>query len=151
MLDIKASLLENNEEEIMPSLNHSYIVRKIILQIEQDNKWEAYPELTLDIGNGLIPDLSIYRANVHKIDFQEDIVRYDKMPIIAVEVLSPGQNQLKIQEKAKQLIQAGCKSVLIVDIFTQTVVVISQNDKKVIHNDMIKIGDIEIDFREIFS
>jgi hypothetical protein len=43
----------------MPSLNHSYICAHILKQLQKYEQFEALPELTLDVGNGLTPENSL--------------------------------------------------------------------------------------------
>lgn len=46
--------------EAMPSLNHSYTCTQILRQLFQQTSIFPMTELTLDIGNGLTPDISVY-------------------------------------------------------------------------------------------
>ena len=59
--------LENDkQDEEMPSLNYSYICLRILRQLLQNEKFEPLPELTLDIANGLTPDISIFpKEQIH--------------------------------------------------------------------------------------
>jgi len=52
----------------MPSLNHSYICAQIMRQLLQDELIQPLPELTLDIDNGLTPDISVFKKDRVAID-----------------------------------------------------------------------------------
>ncbi|HLC15646.1 MAG TPA: hypothetical protein VJL89_05415, partial [Thermodesulfovibrionia bacterium] len=72
-----------------PSINHSYLCKKIIVEIEKTDKWEAWPELTLDIESGLIPDIAVYEKGKIRPNFSEDKIKCDILPHMVIEVASP--------------------------------------------------------------
>jgi hypothetical protein len=57
-------------------LNHSYLCTQIIRQLLQNEDLLPLTELTLDIENGLTPDISGYRAEEVQPDFFHDVTRY---------------------------------------------------------------------------
>ena len=66
MLNLENHKQNDKQDEEMPSLNHSYICLQILRQLLQDEKVEPLPELTLDIANGLTPDISIFpKEHIH--------------------------------------------------------------------------------------
>lgn len=71
-------VLENQVEE-MPSLNHSYICAQIMRQLLQDNLLQPLPELTLDIDDGLTPDISVYKEG--KKLFHEEMVESEGVKV----------------------------------------------------------------------
>jgi len=44
----------------MPSLNHSYVCLQLLKQLIINDETIPLPELTLDIANGLTPDISVF-------------------------------------------------------------------------------------------
>ena len=87
--------VEETTEEIvneLPTLNHSYICSQLMRQLLPVENLEVLPELTLAIGNGLTPDLSIYPKEEIKPNFWEDVTRFEKLPLLAIEIISPSQN-----------------------------------------------------------
>jgi hypothetical protein len=50
---------ERDEERERPSFNHSYICAEIMEQLYENKAIKALPELTLEIGKGMTPDISI--------------------------------------------------------------------------------------------
>ena len=57
MLDIEFS---TKTQEDIPSLNHSFLCSRILRQLFSNDSIEALTELTLDIDNGLTPDICVY-------------------------------------------------------------------------------------------
>ena len=92
--------LENDrQDEEMPSLNHSYICLQILRQLLQNERVEPLPELTLDIANGLTPDISIFpKEQIHP-NFFRDVPKFQQMPILAIEVISSSQTIEELLEK----------------------------------------------------
>ncbi len=66
-------MLENTQTtekaEAMPSLNHSYICAQVMRQLLQDDSIQPLPELTLDIDNGLTPDISVFKKEIIQPNF----------------------------------------------------------------------------------
>lgn len=54
---------EGMVEDEMPSYIHSYLCAEIIEQLLQNKAIRPFPELTLAVGNGLTPDISVYPRN----------------------------------------------------------------------------------------
>ena len=81
MMTEELEFIESNQEESeeMPSLNHSIICADIAEQIYANKQVKALPELTLDIGKGITPDLCIYERDKIKADFWKDITRYSEI------------------------------------------------------------------------
>ena len=61
----------NYQEDAMPSLNHSYICAQVMRQLLQDDSIQPLPALTLEIENGLTPDISVFK----KEDIQPDFLK----------------------------------------------------------------------------
>ncbi len=68
--------------------------------------WEALPELTLVVGSDrVVPDITV----VHK------TARYDdgelaETPLVAIEIMSPGQMMSEVLKRCERLLQAGTPS-----------------------------------------
>ena len=131
-----------------PSLSHSYICTKILKQLIETD-FEPLVELTLDIEGALTPDISVYKDIVIP-DFLEDKVKYDIMPILAIEILSPSQNILELVNKAKRMIKAQIIWVWIVDTYARTVIVMGENSRDTVHRDIVESEGIKVNFKEIF-
>lgn len=151
-------LAEVTEEEIeqeqneMPSFNHSYICLEILLQLAGNPKIKPLPELTLEIDEGsLTPDISVYAAEDVKPDFLRDIPKYPEMPILAIEIISASQNIQDLLEKAEILLRNGVKAVWTIEPFTNTIFVSTKQEVKRLQNQQVKSEGIEVDFRKIFG
>ena len=137
----------------MPSLNHSYLCTQIIRQLLQYPELLPMTELTLNIENGLTPDISVYPVKQIHPDFFNDVTRYDVLPIFAIEIVSSSQNIQSILQKAKQLTDAGIRQILTLEPYSRTVF-ITQKDKEnqFVHNGTVEIeGCCKLDFKSIFE
>lgn len=145
---------ETTEDVIneLPTYNHSYICLEIITQILADKRFKPLPELTLNVGNGITPDISVFPLELApKPNFFNDITRYDKMPLLAIEIISPSQNIQDLLEKAQTLVQAGVKAVWTIEPFGRTIFVATEKGTEIFHNTTIESGGIKVDFQKIFG
>ena len=133
-----------------PSLNHSYLCKRIIVEMERSGKWEAWPELTLDIEGGLVPDIAIYENGVLKPDFRQDKIRCQTLPLAVVEIVSPSQSIHDLMIKADKFIRAGVPAVWTVEPYGAVIYVSEKEERRIVVADMVKTGDIELDFSKIF-
>jgi Uma2 family endonuclease len=134
----------------MPSLNHSYICLQILRQLLLQNELEPLPELTLDIGKGLTPDISVFRKEAIQPNFLRDVPRYSQMPILAIEVISASQNIQELLEKALQLIEAGVKAVWTIEPYGRTIFVTTSSGETLFHNELVESEGIQVDFAQVF-
>ena len=134
-----------------PSLNHSYICKRILLEIEHSGKWEAWPELTLDIESGVVPDIAVYESGVLKPDFDEDKVRCDVLPKVVVEVVSPSQPIHELMVKAGKYLKAGVPAVWTVEPYGGVIYVSTKEGRSVFVAEAVKSEGVELDFSKIFG
>ena len=111
----------------------------------------ALPELTLDIGNGITPDLCVYERDTIKPNFRRDVTRYGEMPILAIEVISASQNIQDLLEKAEMLVENGIRAVWTVEPYTRTIFVNTQEGGKIFYNQAVESEGIKVDFTKIFG
>ena len=143
---------EEDEEKLeMPSFNHSFICGEIAEQINKTEVFKAMPELTLKINKGITPDVSVYLRKNIKPNFSRDYSKFPEMPILAIEVISAGQNIQHLLEKAKRLVKEGVKAVWTIEPFTNTIFVTTENSEKKFYNQVVESEGIKVDFRQIFS
>ena len=151
MLNLENDKQNDKQDEEMPSLNHSYICLQILRQLLQNEKVEPLPELTLDIANGLTPDISIFpKEQIHP-NFFRDIPKFQQMPILAIEVISSSQTIEELLEKAAQLIQAGVKVVWTIEPHSRSVFVTTPSEEKLFHDGIVENEEIQVDFAKVFS
>lgn len=143
------------EEEISerekPTLNHSYICSQIMRQLLPVEGIEVLPELTLAIGNGITPDISVYPKSAINPDFWNDITRFEQPPMIAIEVISPSQNIQTLLEKARMLTQSGTKTVWTIEPFSHSIWVTTEKETRLFYNTTIESEGIKVDFQKIFG
>lgn len=151
LAEVEEILEEQAEERELPSFNHSYICAEIIEQISENKMFKALPELTLDIGNGLTPDVSIYLRYQIKPNFLRDFPKYPEMPLVAIEVISASQNIQDLLEKAQVLVTNGVKAVWTIEPFSNSIFVTTAEGEKLFHNQEIESEEIKVDFRKIFN
>lgn len=137
--------------EKMPSLNHSYVCFQILRQLIQNEGVYSLPELSLDIENGLTPDISVVpKENIHP-DFFNDTIRFQQKPLIAIEVISPSQTIQAMLEKARVLVEAGVRAVWSVEPFSHSVFVTTVDGETLFHNELVESEGIQVDFAKVFS
>jgi Uma2 family endonuclease len=135
-----------------PSYQHGYVCLNLGSALKQLKKFSVFSELTLMIEKEYIPDLCVYPKR--KVDLSaDDIIRMTEMPIGIMEVLSPRQSILDIQEKFPVYFNAGVKSCWLVVPPTQTVTVYAvpgQGQLFKTGNVIDPVLDIELSLEEIF-
>ncbi len=134
-----------------PSLNQSYLCRRIILAVEQSGQWEAWPELMLDIEGGLIPDIAIYGVGVLAPNFLEDQTRCAILPTVAVEVVSPSQPIHGLMRKAGKFLRAGIPAVWTVEPYGQVVYISTARGRQIQLAGVVENEGIRVDFASIFG
>jgi Uma2 family endonuclease len=151
MLAEVEELIYEKEKKKMPSLNHSYICTKIISQLDKNSEIICLPELTLRIGKGITPDVSVFEATKIKPNFRLDISKYPEMPILAIEVISASQSIQDLLIKADMLIENGVKAVWTIEPFTNTVFVTTKIGEQKLQNQKVESEGITVDFKQIFG
>jgi Uma2 family endonuclease len=151
LTEVEEIVEEQTEEREVPSFNHSFICADIIEQISENKIFKALPELTLDIGNGLTPDVSIYVRNQIKPNFLRDFPKYPEMPLVAIEVISASQNIQDLLEKAQLLVTNGVKAVWTIEPFSNSIFVTTKDGEEIFHNQEVESEGIKVDFRKIFN
>jgi len=150
MLEDTLAVSQEQVEE-MPSLNHSYICAQIMRQLLQDEKIQPLPELTLDVENGLTPDISVFPKEQIRPNFFEDVLKVKDLPVVAIEVISSSQSIQAILEKAKLLVNCGVRTVWTVEPYGRSVFVINGDGKKLFHEEVVESEGIRVDFSKVFS
>ena len=142
---------EENQDKKMPSLNHSFICAELMRQFLQDETLQPLPELTLDIENGLTPDICVYKKeNVHP-NFFEDTLKMKELPLLAVEVISSSQNIASMLDKASLLLKAGIENIWTVEPYSHSVFVVNKTGKQLFHEAIVESDGIKMDFNKVFS
>ena len=141
--------IEDNQID-MPSLNHSYVCLQIIKQLIVNDEILPLPELTLDIANGLTPDISVFLKNKIKPNLFHDISKFPDKPILAIEVISSSQTIQEMLQKAKQMVNEGVKIVWSVEPYSQSVFVTTSESEALFHAEMVNSDGISVDFSKIF-
>ena len=145
--------IESVDQELgkeMPSLNHSYICSQIMRQLLQDDTIQPLPELTLAVENGLTPDISVFPKEQIRPNFFEDVLKVERLPALAIEVISSSQSIQSILEKAKLLVQSGVKTMWIVEPYGRSIFVVDQAGKQLFHEEPVTSEGIRVDFAKVF-
>jgi len=136
--------------EDMPSLNHSYICAQLMRQLLQNENIQSLPELTLDIENGLTPDISVFPKDQVRPNFFEDVLKMQQTPVLAIEVISSSQNIQTMIEKAKLLVRSGVRAVWTIEPYGRSIFVSSPDGEKLFHEEVVESEGIRVDFSKIF-
>jgi Uma2 family endonuclease len=134
----------------MPSLNHSYICLQITKQLLLNDTIEPLPELTLDIANGLTPDICVFPKSQIQPNFFHDIIKFKESPLLAIEVISASQTIQEMLAKASVLVQGGVKTVWTVEPHSHSVFVTSATQETLFHREVVESEGITVDFSKVF-
>ena len=134
----------------MPSLNHSYMCLQIIKQLILNDEIVPLPELTLDIANGLTPDISVFLKSKIKPNLFHDISKFPDKPILAIEVISSSQTIQEMLQKAKQMVNEGVKTVWSVEPYSQSVFINTNYKETLFKAEIVNSDGIFVDFSKIF-
>lgn len=132
-------LLEQIDEETgageladMGSFNHGYLQLKIGACFLQLPQFTPSSELSLDLSalantnlsdlpDSLKPDIAVYAE--WPIDFQNDVLKAEQMPVLAIEILSPLQGVKLLVDKFKFYFALGIRSCWLVYPYAQAIAV----------------------------
>lgn len=142
--------LANERKENMPSLNHSYVCLQIMKQLIRNETMEPLPELTLDIGNGLTPDISVFPKAKIKPNWFHDVPRFRDKPAVAIEIISSSQTIQEVLQKAAQLVSAGVAAVWTIEPYSRSVFVTTKDGEVLYHGGIVATEGVEIDFSQVF-
>jgi len=137
--------------EKTPSLNHSYICVQILRQLLQNDSLQPMTALNLDIGKGITPDICVYPKEKIRPNFFRDIGKFQEMPLLAIEIISPTRNIQELLEKASNLVDSGVKSVWTVEPYTRTVFVTTESGEELCREQELEADGISVDFGEVFK
>ena len=100
----------------MPSLLHSIVQSNLIglLRSTYGETYHVLPELSIAASDDrpLVPDITIYPK--FEVDWQNDILRSQEVPLATIEILSPKQNLSDLNAKAQRYFEMGVTSCWIV-------------------------------------
>ncbi len=134
-----------------PSVNHSYLCKQLILLIEQTQQWEAWPELSLDIETGLIPDISVFPIGQLKPNFQKDAIKTTILPSLVIEIISPSQSIHELMQKAERFLLASIEEVWTIEPYGKLVYISTATKREVKTAGQLIFRDLNIDLDQLFS
>ena len=132
-------LLDNLEEEVTPeelaemgSFNHGYLQLKIGACFLNLPNFTPSSEFSLDIStladpavtaalDTLKPDIAVY--DHWSVDFYNDVLKAEQMPVLAIEILSPRQGVQTLVDKFNIYFKLGVRSCWLVYPYAQAVAV----------------------------
>ncbi|MBC8042639.1 MAG: Uma2 family endonuclease [Rhizobacter sp.] len=149
------SQYEQERGKPMPSINHSFVQTRLIIEIaHRYNKlYSSFSELSLSLqGKGVTPDICIYPRM--KPDWQHDEIKLTVPPLVAIEIASPSQGSEVFEEKMKIYFDAGVKSFWLVRPMEEIITIFTPNQKpRVFSSGMLTDAatGLEISIDEIFQ
>ena len=141
----------NERDKTMPSLNHSYMCLQIMKQLIANEAIEPLPELTLDIANGLTPDISVFPKSTIQPDLFHDIPRFQEKPDLVIGVVSASQTIQEMMQKAELLVNEGIKTVWTVEPYSRTVFVTTKDTRDLFHEEIVESENVKVDFSRVFQ
>ncbi len=145
---------ERERGKPLPSLNHGHI------QFLLSGAFHAYrndftiaSELTIELENlRVTPDLCVYPKM--DINLQEDVVRMEEPPLLAVEIVSPSQSTQDVVDKINDMLDAGVRSCWLVQPAMETITIYTEGEKPHTFSTGTAtdpVTDIAVDISQIFD
>ncbi len=134
-----------------PSLNHSYLCKRMIVELEKTDRWEAWPELTLDIEAGIIPDIAVYKRGTLHPNFHEDIIKCAILPTLVIEVASPSQSIHDLMQKAEKFLHADIPAVWTIEPYGKIIYISQKDSRNVELAGVVTTEGVSLDFSNIFG
>lgn len=141
----------------MPSLNHGYIQSRLsmFLGYKYLSEFTVLSEISIEMPTkpNCVPDVAIYpKINI---DFFHDLKIMTKMPLTAIEIVSPTQSTDEILAKFERYFFAGIKSCWLVMPSLQSIYVYTYIGKFQAFNHEMMLIDIttgiELNLSEVFQ
>jgi Uma2 family endonuclease len=112
----------------MPSMNHSRLQKRFLVALEVfEPVYECLPEIDIELdGKRFTPDVAVYAPM--PVDWQNDVIRLHKPPLLAIEILSPKQRLSDLTDKARFYLAHGVHAVWIAQPEFQIIVVLLPNE-----------------------
>lgn len=163
-------LAEPLNEEVAPeeladmgSFNHGYLQLKIGACFLKLPNFTPSSELSLDLSGlpepllaetleALKPDIAVYER--WPVDFQNDVIKAQQMPVLAIEILSPLQGVKTLVDQFKIYFALGVQSCWLVYPYANAIAVYHAPDAfKLFAQDevMDSVVGVHIPLHEIFS
>jgi len=163
-------VVEQVDEEVTPkefaemgSFNHGYLQLKIGACFLKLPNFTPSSELSLDLSalaqplliesiESLKPDIAVYEH--WPVDFQNDVIKAQQMPVLAIEILSPLQGVKTLVDKFKVYFTLGIRSCWLVYPYAKAIAVYHAPDEfKLFAQDEVTdtVVGVRISLHEIFS
>jgi len=142
----------------MGSRNHSYLQMKLGALLLNFEEYMVLSEISLDSSSldnnskEIRPDLALFPKQ--SINFLQDEIRMQTMPLLAIEILSPRQSIDEILEKFSTYFELGVKSCWLVLLPLQSVSVFSTaNQEQTFSQDELvdSVLNIHLTIKSIFQ
>jgi Uma2 family endonuclease len=141
----------------MPSKNHAYIQKNLLVEIDVKYRKQftclSEIDITMPEKPNCVPDIAIYPKL--EFNFWDDELSMTEMPLTAIEIVSPSQSDNDILKKINRYFQAGVKSCWFVMPAFQAISVYSSLEKYTFFTSDMTLSDpttgIEIALSEVFS
>ncbi|MBD2751569.1 Uma2 family endonuclease [Spirosoma validum] len=153
----KVSDYERERGKPMPTLNHAYIQKNLLVSLDyryrKTHTILSELNITMPERPDTVPDIAIYPKL--QIDFLHDVTSMTDMPLTVIEIVSPSQSDAEILTKFERYFNAGIQSCWLVMPSLQAIAVYSAIGKYQFFTDTTTLTDsatnIELVLSEIFA
>ena len=147
--------IEADEDNPMPSLNHSRVAQNIGVALHAHaDRYDVFQQLSVRLnGWPSIPDIAVYPKRTEPIDWLADRDEVTEPPLLVIEILSPHQVVQNVVDKIRKYLQLGTKSCWLVEPATRVVSVFpAAGGSRAFAEDEVKDESlsISIPLRDIF-
>lgn len=117
------------------SFHHAYIASNIVAGLHNRKEYSILSELILQVNKDSMLELDIGLYPKQSVNFiSVDRLKMSKMPLLAIEILSPTQGTQDVLAKFKMFFEAGIKSCWLIVPISQSIIVYSSLEKARIFN-----------------
>lgn len=154
---IELSDYERERGKPMPTLNHAYIQKNLLVSLDYRYRklYTVLSELNVTMPQrpDSVPDIAIYPKL--EIDFLHDVQSMTQMPLTVVEIISPSQSNDEILAKFERYFNAGIQSCWLVMPSFKAISVYSAFGKYQFYTEDTTLADgstgIELPLQDVFS
>ena len=78
------------------------------------------------------------------------MLKVERLPLLAIEVISSSQSIQSILDKAKLLVKSGVKTLWIIEPYGRSIFVLDHTGQHLFHEEVVASEGVQVDFAKVF-